>query len=118
MNLKTEERAKAFNENKEAAETTLKRWQRQWDDLRSKAAWNKVLIPRVRPWLECEHKTTSYYSTKFLAENGCPYCGRKYTAEHVVFECEKWEEKMRVLHSKIGKKLNAQNIIEEMMENK
>lgn len=49
---------------------TIQRWQCLWSAHVGSAAWTQKLIPDVKKWVSCRHKTTNYWFTQFLTGHG------------------------------------------------
>lgn len=115
----------------EARERTLDMWQAEWDQCRMVAQWTKRLIPDIRPWVTCQHRTTDYFMTQVLTGHGsfgtytkrigktehhrCRYCDDEDTPEHTLFQCGRWERDRREAGTSLGVELDAGNITQEMM---
>ncbi|XP_073972901.1 uncharacterized protein [Rhodnius prolixus] len=54
----------------EARRDTLKKWQEELESC-SKAAWTRVLIPRIEGWYNRKHGQVNFYLTQFLTGHGC-----------------------------------------------
>ncbi|KAJ8917005.1 hypothetical protein NQ315_012922 [Exocentrus adspersus] len=76
IHLLVEERAAlyearpGYGNGKEARDRTIERWQEEWDAHGSTAQWTKMLIPDIKSWLDCPHRTTDYYFTQALTGHG------------------------------------------------
>nr|CAH7735983.1 unnamed protein product [Callosobruchus chinensis] len=93
--------------------STLGKWQQLWDETSDVAQWTKRLIPSIREWVDCRHRTTCYFLTQGLSGHGpfrtyrtmtgkiedakCLHCDDEDTVEHTIFHCDGW---MQYRHSK------------------
>lgn len=118
---------------KEEREKTIEEWQSRWNSLEDKAQWTKALIPNLREWVHCKHRSVSFHLTQFLSGHGafrkftykikktrddkCLYCGSEDSPEHTIFICPRWQTLRRELHDDIGTSLSTQNIIGMMITN-
>lgn len=109
-------------------------WQNRWDSLADKAQWTKRIIPRIKPWAECQHRETNYYLSQFLSGHGsfrkytlrikksiddtCIYCKAQDSVEHTIYVCPKWDNLRLNVHSKIGQILTADNTLNLMIQSK
>ncbi|GJQ72704.1 hypothetical protein Trydic_g1361 [Trypoxylus dichotomus] len=103
------------------------RWQKQWDENHTTAAWTKQLIPRLAPW-----SNVDYYTAQFLTGHGqfcactkrfaitiddlCPLCGTVDTAEYPIYTSARWTTSRRHLRTKLN--LTSKNIIPTVPEQK
>lgn len=109
------------------------KWQERWDKEEETAQWTKRLIPNIKTWTECKHKCTDYYLTQALSGHGCfkaytqkigktdencLYCGKLDTAEHTLFECERWFEYRRQAETKLNGQITPETMINLMITNK
>lgn len=140
VDLLAEERASVAKhdtsqkERKNAREVTMRRWQERWNANDTKGQWTKRLIPRIDKWVVCKHRHTNYFMTQFLSGHGCYgsfthrigkkeddrcyYCYNVDTAEHTVFQCQRWQNEREEMKEDIGKRLTAENIIEYIINKK
>ncbi|KAJ8977861.1 hypothetical protein NQ317_004769 [Molorchus minor] len=114
-------------------EITLNQWQERWEEHTGTAAWTKVLIQDIRPWVRCNHRTLDFYITQFLTGHGsfkyytkrmgitqddaCSYCGLIDTAEHTVLNCGRWSDWREELEEELGSVINKENISDIMIAN-
>jgi len=124
------------NIRKTERQKTLNKWQEMWNAGQSgKATWTKTLIPQVKPWLERKHGEIKYEITQFLTGHGCfakylhkykrrdtPACmygdGSDDSAEHMLFECSRFQVLRTNAELQIGQRLNKENIVEIMLRSK
>lgn len=119
------------NTRREERENSITMWQEEWDNTEQVAQWTKILIPRLQPWINCEHRRTDYYLTQFLSghcsfrsythrigkasDPNCIYCGELDTPEHTIFSCIRWRNERDQIR---GLNLTSQNIVNKMIGNK
>nr|CAH7751577.1 unnamed protein product [Callosobruchus chinensis] len=41
--------------------STLEKWKQLWDETTDVAQWTKRLIPSIREWVDCRHRTACYF---------------------------------------------------------
>ncbi|CAB0033932.1 unnamed protein product [Trichogramma brassicae] len=137
--LLADERSRLHQRHHEDARTeerqeTLRRWQSQWD--RSpKGRWTHRLIPNIRSWIERRHGEVDYHLTQLLSGHGyfkhhsqrydhnasadCPACPLKVeNAEHVFFNCPRFEEGREKLHRQLQEVARPENIVQLMLADK
>lgn len=117
-----------------ARNRTLEDWQEMWDANRETAQWTKRLIPNIKPWVECRHRRTDYFTTQFFTGHGsfrtyakrmgkstedtCIYCGDLDTPEHTMFYCQRWERDRNKITMEINTELNVDNLVITMLKDK
>ncbi|KAI5747429.1 hypothetical protein M8J77_014440 [Diaphorina citri] len=116
----------------EIREEMMDKWKEKWTN-EQKGKWTKRLINDLKKWVNRKHGHVTYELCQFLTGNGhfrrfqyrikkvsnmnCIYCeSDNDSAEHTVFECEKFEEERKLCEDKEGK-LTPDNIIEIMLKN-
>ena len=137
IDLMVEERAEADRnaevDRRSRRADTMKKWQDRWDRLEGKAAWTKRLIKDIAAWTGRKHGELNYHITQFLTGHGafnaylhrfkrrdtaeCETCGKEETAEHVIFECTKWNKTRTEMQKEAKSKITPENIIQKMLEN-
>ncbi|KAJ8911834.1 hypothetical protein NQ315_012564 [Exocentrus adspersus] len=134
IHLLVEERRRLFRrgvssaaEKSEERAQTEDKWQEEWNDC-EKGTWTRTLIPDLRPWLRRKHGETDYFVTQFMTGHGsygaylqrigkvedptCVHCGREVdTAEHAMFQCERWHRERTEMEAEVGERLSPANII-------
>lgn len=116
---------------KTVREETIGVWQARWDDLEHKAQWTKRLIPIIKKWLDCKHRTIDFRVTQVLTGHGsfkeftkkikkspnneCLYCGTPDTVEDTIFECPRWRIPREKADTKLNTKLNTNNMVDQMI---
>lgn len=142
IDLQVKERKRLFDREdastpaakKEERNETLNRWQARWDSMEGVAQWTKRIIPNIRRWLKCEFRTLDYYLTQALTGHGsykaytkrigkdesetCRYCNEMDDAEHTLFYCNRWVMERTTTEIRLGRTLNARNMIDIMIESK
>lgn len=119
---------------KREREITIDKWQKMWEENTETAAWTRALIPDLRPWMNCQHRSLDFFLTQFLSGHGsfrsytekmkltqdskCMYCGVEDTAEHTVLVCSRWNSWREELDSALGQRAARENIVEEMIASK
>lgn len=137
IHLQIEKRTMEYyeeNKNKENMDiiyqTTMNKWEKEWEDEHNVAQWTKTLIPKIKTWYECKHRKTDHYLTQFLTGHGvfqnylhrigksndanCKYCEKSDSAEHTAFECARWERQRSCLNSKLGQNITKENLTDLM----
>lgn len=110
------------------------RWQRKWDQEAIKGQWTKLLIRKIKPWVERSHGDVTYELCQFLTghgnyasylkrmnlqqEDSCKYCGETDTPEHMVFHCPRWTNMCLACCGEIGETITLDNITDLMLKNK
>ncbi|XP_073996417.1 uncharacterized protein [Rhodnius prolixus] len=114
----------------EARRDTLKKWQEEWESC-NKAAWTRVLIPRIEGWYDRKHGQVNFYLAQFLTGHGCfkkylntmrkvespccVYCKEvQDNARHRFFECKRWDEERMELELEIGS-ITPENIVGKVL---
>lgn len=133
IDLLVEERSKIERgENKsETRETLLGKWQEKWDTDDGTANWTKRLIRDIKQWVDRKFGNVDYYLTQILTGHGgfyaylhrfslsntdeCQYCHQVDTAEHTLFECDRWKEERKKIEEKVGR-ITPENLIRKMLE--
>lgn len=109
---------------------SLKQWQQEWDST-DKGRWTHRLIPNITTWVQRKHGEVNFHLTQFLSGHGCfrkylhrfgltvsPFCTtcerEEETAEHVLFDCPRFEQERGELTTVSRAEINAENIISEM----
>ncbi|GBP65563.1 Retrovirus-related Pol polyprotein from type-1 retrotransposable element R1 2 [Eumeta japonica] len=109
-------------------------WQLQWDAAK-KDRWTHRLIPRIDVWLNRSHGEVNYYLTQMLSGHGCfraylhrfkhdnspecPSCpGVIENAEHVFFECPRFNSQRDLLESVLHQKIQPETVIEVMLSSR
>ncbi|CAB0030695.1 unnamed protein product [Trichogramma brassicae] len=118
----------------EERQETLRGWQSRWD--RSpKGRWTHRLIPNIRSWIERRHGEVDYHLTQLLTGHGyfkhhsqrydhnasaaCPACPLTVEdAEHVFFNCPRFEEGREELHRQLQEVARPENIVQLMLADK
>lgn len=106
-------------------------WQGRWDALTTKAKWTKKLLPKIEPWINCDHANTNYFITQFLSGHGsfqtythkikktkdekCRYCLETDSPEHTFYGCHRWETKRNEAQLKLGQSLTVDNTLDLMI---
>jgi hypothetical protein len=107
-------------------------WQREWESS-TKGRWTYTLIPNIQRWLDREYGEVDYYVTQFLSGHGgfgeylhnrvgkldsslCGTCGVDETPQHLLFECEKFNEARNIMRGPNRLQLSPNNLIEYMCE--
>ncbi|KAI8129373.1 Retrovirus-related Pol polyprotein from type-1 retrotransposable element R1 [Lucilia cuprina] len=120
------------NVKEEARNNLLTKWQEQWEADES-GRWTHKLIPDIESWIKRKHGRMHYYLTQILTGHGnfnsyltrfkikeniyCEDCGsQEDTAEHTLFQCEKWNQMRRSLYEYTGTILTPVNIVSEMLK--
>ena len=96
--------------------------------------WTKQLIPDISNWLKYTHRQVDYYLTQALTGHGqyktytkkigkgaddrCMYCGIIDTAEHTIFECNRWAHIRNETNRKLNEELRVDNITNTMSESR
>ncbi|CAB0045244.1 unnamed protein product [Trichogramma brassicae] len=137
--LLADERSRLYQRRHEDAgaeerQETLRRWQSRWD--RSpKGRWTHRLIPNIRSWIERRHGEVDYHLTQLLTGHGyfkhhsqrydhnasavCPACPLTVEdAEHVFFNCPRFEEGREKLHRQLQEVARPENIVQLMLADK
>jgi len=116
---KTAERAQATRE-----------WQQRWDTSHN-GRWTYALIPNIEAWTTRPHGELDFHLTQLLSCHGCfqqylhrfkradsplcPSCPNALeTAEHVAFECSRFNEERRALEVSFGCVPTAENLTNKM----
>lgn len=109
---------------------SLRNWQDRWDNAEY-GRWTRRLIPNIADWTNRKHGEVNYYLTQILSGHGtfksylyrigkeesphCPACANtEESAEHVFFECPRFEEVRSIMEQKIGRRLRVENLVENM----
>ena len=120
----------ASGARKIARAASLTRWQREWDNS-AKGRWTHRLIPRVECWINRRHGEVNFHLTQVLTGHGCfrrylhrfgharspacPECeGVEETAEHVVFDCPRYERPRYDMLLACGRDTNPDNLVRRM----
>ncbi|GBP37705.1 Retrovirus-related Pol polyprotein from type-1 retrotransposable element R1 [Eumeta japonica] len=118
----------------EERQHSILRWQLQWDAA-EKGRWMHRLIPRIEVWLNRSHGEVNYYLTQMLSGHGCfrayshrfkhdncpecPSCpGIIENAEHVFFECPRFNSQRDLLESILHQKIQPETVIEVMLSSR
>ena len=113
-----------------ARAASINRWQRIWDNS-TKGRWTHRLIPRVENWVERRHGEVNFYLTQVLTGHGCfgqylhrfghaaspacPECaGTEETAEHVLFDCPRYERARYDMFIVCGRDTTPDNLVQRM----
>lgn len=139
IDLLVQERKRMYDEKGEKSvknerSITLNIWQKRWQEHKTTGQWTKQLIPELKPWIDCKHKSVDYYLTQILTGHGvfrtyanrigkvarddCVYCGATDTVEHTIFHCKRWEAITQATCRKVGQEIKPKNIVEIMMKSK
>ncbi|KAI5746623.1 hypothetical protein M8J77_005610 [Diaphorina citri] len=123
---------KSKEERVEERRRTLTLWQQEWDHVQ-RGLWTKRLIPNIKPWYEREFGEVDQHIAQAFTGHGsfnhylhrigkrldtkCSYCdGDDDTAEHTIFQCDKW----RTLRTDTERMLNTtiapENIVPLMIK--
>ena len=125
----TEAQRKLIKES--ARRQSMANWQTRWENC-AVGRWTHRLIPQIDTWLNRNHGETDYNLTQFLTGHGgyrsylyrfghddsprCPNCPEQNEdVEHVMFVCNRFAERRRILETDIGHRLSPENIICTMM---
>lgn len=108
-------------------------WQNRWDN-ESVAAWTRQLIPALKPWLDCSHRSIDYWMSQALTGHGsfgtytkrigktqgdeCRYCDLQDSPDHTLFICPRWNEDRLRLNLLWDKEVNALNFIEGLLKSR
>lgn len=111
---------------------TERAWQNRWENTVEKAQWTKRLIGNIKDWVSCNHRKVDYFLTQALTAHGayrafakriqkddsddCIYCGETDTAEHTLFQCERWHAIRAIAHTKLKCRTTPENLIQLMLE--
>lgn len=138
IDLRLEQRAMAFRQEKEQKEETkqnmMARWQERWTN-GTKGEWTRRLIPNIKEWIENQHGNIDHHMVQTLAGHGCfeEYlyrfkrsnsntclydCGDPDSAEHTVFYCKHWDEIRERTKNLIGETLSIRNFMKTMIKSK
>ncbi|KAJ8911986.1 hypothetical protein NQ315_003268 [Exocentrus adspersus] len=95
-----------YENNKEARQQTLRKWQAEWEAHEGTAQWTKRLIPNLQVWIQYAHRNMDYCLTQVLTGHGsfksythrigkaekdrCYYCDATDSPSHALFACERW----------------------------
>lgn len=105
------------------------KWQERWENEGNTAQWTRRLIPNISTWTKCKHRRTDYFLTQALTGHGCfkaytekigktdgncLYCERLDTAEHTIFECNRWTDYRRQAEIEVDRSITADNMVELM----
>uniref|UniRef100_A0ABD2W8Y3 Reverse transcriptase zinc-binding domain-containing protein n=1 Tax=Trichogramma kaykai TaxID=54128 RepID=A0ABD2W8Y3_9HYME len=134
--LLADERSRLYQRRHEDAraeerQETLRRWQSQWDRS-TKGRWTHKLIPNIRLWIDRRHGEVDYHITQLLTGHGyfkhhsqhydhnasadCPACPHTVeNAEHVFFNCPRFEEERERLHRQLQEVARPENIAQLML---
>lgn len=110
--------------------SSMLKWQREWDTS-NKGRWTHRLIPSVSKWTGRPHGEVNFHLTQFLSGHGCfrwylhrfghaesPACTEcadcDETAEHVLFECPRFEVQRSSMQEICGRDITPDNIVERM----
>lgn len=124
---------KEVNKQKQRA-STYEEWQNEWDQAK-KGRWTRRLIQDVREWTSRGFGNADYHLTQMLTGHGCfgsylfkykkrlsPECvdckAVEDSAEHTIFECDRWWRKRRDLEAKIGGDFVADSVIQLMLKSR
>ena len=116
-----------------ARELSMSTWQRRWTQETVTSTWTKRLIKDISEWVTCKHRVAEYYLTQVLTAHGsfrayakrfgkdvsdeCIYCASVDTAEHTIFECEKWTDVRQKAWEVVGT-LTPDNLVAKMIGSK
>ncbi len=142
IDILARERQRVYNRNcrdkgcmrlirNEERETSLNEWQERWDRS-TKGRWTHRLIPHVETWTERQHGDIDYYLCQILSGHGCfraylfkfkhddspecPSCaGVIEDAEHVCFECPRFDYDRTELQIKMSANLTPGNLVKCML---
>lgn len=119
---------------KEVRRQTMEKWQNEWYGTTDLAQWTKTLIPDVLRWAKCEHRQTEYFLTQILTGHGCfmsylmeigkrgndtcMYCPDSDDSNHTLFTCPKWQTERIELETRIGERLDENNLVTQMITSK
>ena len=112
---------------------TLRVWQSEWEGA-DYGRWTHQLIPDVAVWLNRQHGEVDFFLTQILSGHGffrkylhkrglassaqCPECGfEEQTAEHILFDCSRFEEVRRETLEVAEVRLTVDNLVGEMCRN-
>lgn len=97
------------------------------------AQWTKKLIPKIKIWTDCKHRHKDYHLTQAFSGHGCfkaytqkigktdancHYCGILDTAEHTLFECDRWLEYRRRAEINVNGQITPDNMTDLMITSK
>ncbi|GJQ75832.1 hypothetical protein Trydic_g17901 [Trypoxylus dichotomus] len=110
----------------------LDRWQNRWSSDTGRAAWTKILIRDLRPWVDRKHGQVSYFLTLPLTGHGsyqaylrrfsisetdeCKYSNGIDTVERTFFECPTWATGRQQAERIIGR-VTPTTTLASMLEN-
>ena len=114
----------------EQLETTAQ-WQQRWNTV-STGRWTHRLIPNLEVWLKRRGGEVNHYVTQLLSGHGCflayqkrfgitdndlcPTCPLTVeNAEHVFFECPRFQEERAELCELLRQRLTPENIVQLML---
>lgn len=113
--------------------TTICLWETRWAETTEVAQWTKRLIPNVREWIECKHRSLEYFLAQFLTGHGsfgsylkrigktendiCRYCDQADNPNHTAFECVRWSSERQSVYNDVQTTLTADNITDIMLSN-
>lgn len=108
---------------------TLNLWQERWQ---SEVEWTQRLIPDLRSYVNRKWGVLYYFLTQGLTGHGCfkaylyhfkrarddacVQCGGCDTAEHTIFECDRWARARTRVCMRVGEKLSPDNMAGKMLE--
>nr|CAH7729394.1 unnamed protein product [Callosobruchus chinensis] len=114
-----------------ARNKTIEKWQQLWSGTTEVAEWTRRLIPSVKEWVECSHRTTCYFLTQALSGHGpfrayrhrvgrtdvedCRHCTEVDTVEHTLFVCARWQSYRQVAEEELSENITADNMVQIMM---
>lgn len=105
-------------------------WQDRWDN-EGVAAWIRQLIPVIKPWFGCRHRSVDYWISQASTGHGsfgtytkrigkiqgygCRYCDLQNSPDHTLFNCPKWNKEKRKLNTLWDTEINAFKFIEGLL---
>nr|CAI5832218.1 unnamed protein product [Callosobruchus analis] len=111
---------------------TLNKWQQIWASTSEVAQWTKRLIPSIREWRECKHRTTCYFLTQALSGHGpfrayrdrigrttddlCYHCNVPDRPEHTIFDCHRWHAYRMEVKTTVAEDLTPSNMVPTMLQ--
>lgn len=113
-------------------ESLMEAWQNRWRE-GTKGSWTRTLIADLQPWVKRTHGELSFHLTQAMTGHGsfgaylhkigkaessaCVDCATaEDTAQHTIFECERWREQRGELKEKVGRRVTPDNIVGMMLE--
>ena len=117
---------------KDARHESMLQWKQQWD-ISEKGRWTYRLITNLETWVNRKHGEVDFYMPLFLSGHGCfrsylykfkldntpecPTCVNNIEdAEHVIFNCSRFEILRKELFKDIGMPITVDNIITIILE--